>query len=50
MCLGSRSGPYYEARPRYPNMETRLANMLLDHIRAGEKWTSSVDRPFVLGI
>lgn len=49
-CLGSRSGPYYEARPRYPNMETRLASMLLDHIRAGEKWTSSVDRPFVLGI
>ena len=37
-------------RDRHPNRETRLANMLFQHIQNEKKWTSGVDRPFVLGI
>ena len=34
----------------YTNRENRLARQMLDHIRTQTKWTSGVDRPFVLGI
>jgi len=37
-------------RRRYTNRENRLARQMLDHIRTQTKWTSGVDRPFVLGI
>lgn len=37
-------------RRRFTNRENRLARQLLDHIRTQTKWTSGVDRPFVLGI
>ena len=37
-------------RRRFTNRENRLARQLLDHIRTETKWTSGVDRPFVLGI
>ena len=39
-----------ESRSRHPNRETRLANMLLQHIQTETRWTSGVERPFVLGI
>jgi len=35
---------------RYTNRETRLARKTLDYIKKGERWTSSVARPFVVGI
>ena len=34
----------------YKPRETRLARQLLDHISRGERWTSDVPRPFVVGI
>ena len=37
-------------RRRFTNRENRLARQMLDHIRTQTKWTSGVDRPFVLGI
>ena len=37
-------------RRRYTNRENRLARQMLDHIRTQSRWTSGVDRPFVLGI
>ena len=35
---------------RYTNRETRLARQMLEHIKTEKKWTSNVERPFVLGI
>merc|ERR1711970_1276631 len=35
---------------RYTNRETRLARKTLEYIKKGERWTSAVARPFVVGI
>jgi len=35
---------------RYTNRENRLAKKTLEYIKKGERWTSSVARPFVVGI
>ena len=48
--VGNNCGLYCGLRRRYTNRETRLAHQMLDHIRTEQKWTSNVDRPFVLGI
>ena len=37
-------------RRRYTNRETRLARQTLEYIKMGERWTSAVQRPFVIGI
>ena len=37
-------------RRRYTNRETRLARQTLEYIVKGERWTSTVERPFVIGI
>jgi len=44
------SGLYCGLRRRYTNRETRLARQMLEHIKTEKKWTSNVERPFVLGI
>jgi len=35
---------------RFTNRETRLARQTLEYIKKGERWTSAVERPFVIGI
>lgn len=45
-CLNISCG----LKRRYTNRETRLARQMLEHIKTEQKWTSNVDRPFVLGI
>ena len=47
---GPPGGEDCRLRRRYTNRENRLARQMLDHIRTQSKWTSGVDRPFVLGI
>lgn len=35
---------------RYTNRETRIARQTLEYIQKGERWTSTVERPFIVGI